>query len=267
MNLPTTAIIDGDIVAYRAAFWADTEGIEELPGRIMVDIQKWTPPSCTTVYVAMSCPRDRNYRRAFWPDYKKHRDDFKSPDSLRYAIECIYDTQDITTRCVNRLEADDLLGIMVSQGMSVGVTVDKDLRQIPGWHWNPDKEPEPVHISQEEADLKFYTQWIMGDSTDNVWGLWKVGPKKAAKILEETPKEEWDQVIMGMYEAEDWLKRPVEKTPLVSKEEFALAQARCIRILRDGDYDKDNCKIKLWSPNNLVDRNILDLSTGELINE
>ena len=259
-----TAILDGDILAYRAAFWADSEGVDELPGRIAKDIEAWTPKGCTTVYIAMSCPRDKNYRRCFWPDYKKHRDDFKSPDSLRYAIECIYDSQDITTRCVNRLEADDLLGIMVSGEQCIGVTVDKDLRQIPGWHWNPDKEIEPVLISQEQADLQFYTQWIMGDSTDNIWGLWKVGPKKAAKILETTPKDQWDSVIYSLYLEEDWLKRPVEKTPLVSKEEFAIAQARCVRILRTGDYDKDTCQITLWSPNNRVDRNILDLNTGEI---
>lgn len=251
------AILDGDIIAYRAAFWADVEGIDELPGRIKKDLEAWTPPDVSKVYVAMSCPRSNNYRRDFWPRYKQHRDDFKSPDSMSVAIETIYSLAE--TRCVDRLEADDLIGMLVSSGRAIGVTVDKDLRQVPGWHWNPDKEPEPVQVSQEDADFYFYQQWMTGDTTDNIWGLWKVGPAKAKKVLSATPKEDWDQVIMTMYQEEDWAKRPEEKRPLeMFREEFALSQARCVRILRDGDYNKDTGEIRLWSPNNKGIRDILE---------
>lgn len=267
MNKPTEVILDGDIIAYRSAFWADSEGIDELPGRIQQDIKNWTPQGVNTVYIAMSCPRSHNFRRMFWPAYKQHRDDFKSPDSMEYALECIYNTKDVTVRCVNHLEADDLIGMLVSEGRAIGVTVDKDLRQIPGWHWNPDKEPEPVQVSGEEADKYFYQQWMTGDTTDNIWGLWKVGPAKAKKVLDNTPQEAWDQVIMTMYEDEDWAKRPENKRPLeMYRKEFALAQARCVRILRSGDYDKETNQINLWGPNNLAVRNILDLNKG-VINE
>jgi hypothetical protein len=259
MNKPNEAILDGDILAYRAAFWADQEGIDALQERIDQDIRNWTPPGMDKVYIAMSCPREKNYRRLFWSEYKKHREDVKPPDSMKYALECIYDTQ-LTTRCVDRLEADDLIGMLVSEGRCIGVTVDKDLRQIPGWHWNPDKEPESVLVSQEDADTYFYQQWITGDSTDNIWGLWKFGPAKAKKVLENNPKETWDSVIMDLYHNEDWGKRPDNKIPEgMTREEFALAQARCVRILRNGDYNKETQQISLWSPNNLTDRNILDL--------
>jgi hypothetical protein len=46
------------------------------------------------------------------------------------------------------------------------------------------------------------------------------------------------------------------------RKDFALAQARCVRILRDGDYNKDNNTINLWCPNNHGVRNILDLDKG-----
>jgi 5'-3' exonuclease len=263
MNKPTEAILDGDIIAYRAAFWADQEGIDYLPERISKDIANWTPQNMEQVYIAMSCPRETNYRRSFWPNYKKHREDFKPPDSMKYAIECIYNSN-ITVRCVNRLEADDLIGMLVSDGRCIGVTVDKDLRQIPGWHWNPDKETDPILVSQEDADRFFYQQWITGDTTDNIWGLWKFGPAKAKKILDSHPRETWDTAIMELYASENWDKRPEDKVPEeMTREEFALSQARCVRILRNGDYNKETKQITLWSPNNLTVRNILDLSEGE----
>lgn len=265
---PNEAILDGDIIAYRAAFWADSEGIDELPTRIAQDIKNWTPDGVDTVYLAMSCPRTHNFRRMFWPAYKQHRDDFKSPECMSIALETIYTVPDVTVRCVNNLEADDLIGMLVSEGRAIGVTVDKDLRQIPGWHWNPDKEPEPIQVSEEEANKYFYQQWMTGDTTDNIWGLWKVGPAKAKKVLDNTPQEAWDQVIMTMYEDEDWAKRPENKRPLeMYRKEFALAQARCVRILRTGDYDKNTHSIKLWSPNNHAVRNILDLEKGVITDE
>jgi hypothetical protein len=156
--------------------------------------------------------------------------------------------QSTSTRCVDRLEADDLIGMMVSSGKAIGITVDKDLRQVPGWHWNPDKETEPVLVSQEDADKFFYQQWMTGDSTDNIWGLWKVGPAKAKKVLDSNPREEWEQVILKMYEEEDWDKRPENKRPTLDRTEFALSQARCVRILRDGDYNKETKEISLWTP-------------------
>lgn len=264
MKKPTEVILDGDIIAYRAAFWADAEGIEDIPQRIAQDIKNWTPSGCDGVYIAMSCPRSKNYRRVFWPEYKRHREDFKTPDSMPYVLEEIYRSFSLP-RCVNHLEADDLIGMLVSSGKAIGVTVDKDLRQVPGWHWNPDKEDEPVEVTKEDANHYFYQQWMTGDTTDNIWGLWKVGPVKAKKILENTPIELWDQTIMDMYQEEDWAKRPENKRPLeMTRAQFAISQARCVRILQDGDYDVKTNNINLWCPNNHGVRNILDLDKGEI---
>lgn len=248
MDIPTTAILDGDIIAYKSAFWADQEGIDELPAKLELEISRWIPQGVQNVIVALSCPRKANFRRDFWPIYKEHRSAFKSPDSLTYAIELIWE-QNKVVRCVDKLEADDLIGIMVSGERAIGVSIDKDLRQIPGWHWNPDKEFSPTHVSLEAADRFFYSQWITGDSTDNVFGLWKHGPAKATSILEANEPAAWDSIIMDLYLNEDWERRPDNRKPDMTKEAFALAQARCVRILRSGDYDEESKEIKLWSPN------------------
>lgn len=246
------AIIDGDILAYRIAFWADTEGLDVVEDRIKTDLEAWTPKECTKVMVAFSCPREVNFRRSFWPLYKKHREDKKSPDCMKYVIESMYDicsSTSLDTHCIDKLEADDIIGMLVSRDeKTIGVTIDKDLRQIPGYHWNPDKEPEPVFIDKGTANRNFYLQWMMGDSTDNIWGLWKFGPKKAMKVVDSIPESDICSTILALYENEDWSKRPETKKPSMSKAEFALAQARCVRILRFGDYDKKTKTVNLWTP-------------------
>ena len=103
-------------------------------------------------------------------------------------------------------------------------------------------------ISQEDADRFFYQQWMTGDSTDNIWGLWRVGAKTADKILDAYEREEWDELILNKYMSENWDRRPLGKTPSIPREDFALSQARCVRILRDGDYNSDTKEVSLWSP-------------------
>lgn len=82
-------------------------------------------------------------------------------------------------------EADDRLGIEATKypGGSVVCSIDKDLLQIPGRHYNFVSKEE-VTISPKEAWLNFYGQVISGDSTDNVPGLTGYGPVKARKALE-----------------------------------------------------------------------------------
>ena len=114
MKKPKTAVLDGDILVYKAAFWADMEGIDELPDRLKYDVKKWTPKGCKPV-LAFSCPRSQNFRKRFWPDYKAHRDDTMQPDSKDYAVEIIVDGFDVVE--YPQLEADDIMGIEASAGM------------------------------------------------------------------------------------------------------------------------------------------------------
>tara|TARA_R100000152_G_C6778385_1_gene209017 strand:+ start:2165 stop:2947 length:783 start_codon:yes stop_codon:yes gene_type:complete len=243
MTIPNLAIIDGDIIAYRAAFWADVEGIEELESRLQQDIDNWTPSDCSEVLVALSCKRKNNFRKDFWSSYKEHRNSVSSPESLGYCKELLWDMFDSIEE--PRLEADDLMGIYISKGDAIGITIDKDLRTIPGYHWNPDKEKNPVHVTEEEADFFFHQQWMQGDSTDGIPGLWRVGPKKAIKFINSIIEEDGD-VIEAIFNEYDTEKRPNELE--MDTYDFALSMARCVRILRDGEYDFETKEIKLWEP-------------------
>lgn len=63
-------------------------------------------------------------------------------------------------------------------------TIDKDLLNTPGWNYNFVKK-EMTFITEEQADLNFYSQLISGDMTDNIPGLFQItGTKALAKYFE-----------------------------------------------------------------------------------
>jgi DNA polymerase-1 len=134
------------------------------------------------------------------------------------------------------------MGMMASSGKAIAVTIDKDLRSVPGWHWNPDKEEAPVLVDEALADRNFYTQWLTGDSTDNVPGIWKLGPKKAAALLDSTPPQNWPALVLATYEQKK------DKDGNNYNLDYAISQAICVRILRDGEYNKEDKTIRMYQP-------------------
>lgn len=62
-------------------------------------------------------------------------------------------------------------------------TRDKDLDNVPGWHygWEAGKQKEKPLWFQDivSATRWFYTQLILGDSVDNILGIFGMGPKSA----------------------------------------------------------------------------------------
>lgn len=112
-------------------------------------------------------------------------------------------------------EADDACSVVAYRGYianpysptTVCVSVDKDLRNTPGNHFNPDKDEEPQLITMAEANRSFYQQLLKGDkSVDNIpgcqglsksiaekYGLRKIatiGDKGAEALLADCDSEE-----------------------------------------------------------------------------
>jgi hypothetical protein len=88
---------------------------------------------------------------------------------------------------VTDLEADDAVGIMAeacnnSDEPFVIATGDKDLDQIPGIHYNFQKE-RLYNVGLEESVRFFFYQVLTGDATDSIDGLPGMGPAKANKVL------------------------------------------------------------------------------------
>lgn len=89
------------------------------------------------------------------------------------------------------LEADDYIGLeatayqnSTTSPIPVICTIDKDLDQIPGLHFNFVKE-ELYEVSEEDAHKFYLEQLLTGDNVDNIKGIHGMGPVKARKLLEE----------------------------------------------------------------------------------
>lgn len=232
-----TALIDADVIAYTCAAWAHGSMADqlELTERVEAMLDDWTRRAfCTKRLICFSCPREDNFRKDAYPLYKSHRT-VDPPAMLPLAREVSAEAGPVVRR--NRIEADDILGILATNDSvdnPVMVTVDKDLRQIPGWHFNPNKEDFPVRTTEVEADWVFYQQWLTGDSTDGFGGIKGIGPAKATKIL--NGGEDWLMEVLRAYRDAGYTA------------DQAIAQARCARILRAGDWDSEKQAPIPWTP-------------------
>ena len=110
------------------------------------------------------------------------------------------------------MEADDLLGIAQSASLKASTmdnpgtiicSIDKDLDQIPGWHYNFVDEKR-YWIGEYDGLHNFYKQLICGDTTDNIVGIPGKGSALSSKVLfyYELPEREAElqKVILDLYE-------------------------------------------------------------------
>jgi len=241
LECPTTAILDGDILAYRASLIAETEDPSSIPIILEGMLENWLPIEAESFQMALSCSRKENYRRDIWPLYKKNRETKPEPEFLGEVRDYMRDVYD----CLEfpRIEADDIMGIHALE--SIAVTIDKDLRGVAGWHYNPFKEDYPTYVDEKEAEEFFCVQWMSGDSTDFIPGLWRIGPKRAKSFLKKWGDCNRHEKILELYCIDRY--RPKETCDL-DDEELALAMARCVRILSTGCYDHNTGEISLWCP-------------------
>jgi DNA polymerase-1 len=189
----------------------------------------------SNVVVALSCESRTYWRHSLWPAYKQQRHGGERPQSLGAVRE--YIKKQYKVYQIETLEADDVLGILSTsnrsiQGTKVIVSADKDMKQIPGLLYNPGDGKGLREVTREEADYFHLYQTLVGDSTDNYPGCPRIGDIRAKKIL-ETPT--WSSVVDAYIRA--------GKT-----EEDALVQGRVARILRSGEWDREEKKVNLWQP-------------------
>jgi len=164
---------------------------------------KW-PESIVQVYLS----GDRNFRDDVWRTrkYKGNRDQPK-PAHLRAVQDYLRDRWHARTS-VNQ-EADDDIGIDAGKEGSVVVSTDKDLDQIPGWHYNF-VSGDVYYVKEEDAEQFFWEQVIAGDSTDNIPGLPDYGLKTARKYLDlrmrtvggHGPEESYHDYVYALFQKE-----------------------------------------------------------------
>lgn len=102
-------------------------------------------------------------------------------------------------------EADDAIAIdaTVLGDQCVMISIDKDFKQIPGFHYNFVKR-QHFHVTPEDGVRFLYTQVLMGDATDNIIGVYGIGPKKAEALLKEcNTEQEMFDVCVKVFDNED----------------------------------------------------------------
>ena len=187
-------LIDSDTLAYVAAIMA--EGLDESSARYNVDeMLENVLIDCNDSDYICYLTGDNNFRYKVYPEYKANRKDMVKPTYLPVARQRLIDEYNaiVSDGC----EADDLVGVEhFKRGAEpIIVSIDKDLDQYYGWHWNP-RRKERYLVSPDDAIRFFYYQMLVGDTADNVKGVKGIGPKKAENILAncETEEEMFDTV-------------------------------------------------------------------------
>jgi 5'-3' exonuclease len=182
----TTALVDGDIVAYRCAAASETEPLEvallrasDLMNRILEETQ-------SEKYVAF-LTGSNNFRYKYNPQYKANRKDTPRPRWLQDVRE--YLVTEWQARVEDEQEADDALGIyQMANKDTIICSIDKDLLMIPGEHYDFVKSIRR-DVYNIPAIRHFYWQLIMGDRTDNVFGFDGIARQKVPKKLEHVMAE------------------------------------------------------------------------------
>lgn len=139
----------------------------------------------TSIYIT-GAGNFRKERATILP-YKGNRDPLDKPVLLPDLREYLVRRQGAVV--VDGMEADDAIGIDATRPENLGKVVvcaqDKDLRMIPGYHYNfTKKDSEVEKVSANDAWRNFFSQLLTGDTADNIPGIPGVGTKTAEKILE-----------------------------------------------------------------------------------
>ena len=191
------ALIDGDIVVYRSAASAENDDAwiaQSRADQMIQDILADVGATSYSVYLTGT----GNFRREIAPTYKANRPDNR-PEHWGAVREFLV-THHHAIVC-DGYEADDEMGIQQDKvgGTTVICSIDKDLKQIPGKHYNFVKKIADS-VSPDEG-LKFlYLQSLIGDRSDNIIGVAGLGPVKAAKALQELfTEEEWYDKCRELY--------------------------------------------------------------------
>lgn len=228
--------VDGDIILHKAChaaemeiYWGEgdwtlslnEEQAKTIAREMLEDIRLACSAKKSTIRMCFS--NGKSFRKEIYPDYKANRKNQRKPLGMKAMKRWL--SHEYKTIQYDYLEADDVMGIhMTKPGkqIKIGVSIDKDMKTIPGTHYNPDTG-ESFEITEAEADYHFYKQVLTGDSTDNYPGCPGVGPKTAEKILSQCDPDEYKNAVCETYR-----KNNVDNQ---------LQMARLARILRWEDFD------------------------------
>ena len=195
-------------------------------------INKLAADEETAHFVVVFDAPGKTFRDEIYPEYKANRD--AMPDELRVQIEPLLEAipaMGLPLIRVEGVEADDVIGTLCRQGLDAGMEVivstgDKDMAQLvtdgvtlvntmTGSQMDRDGVREKFDVWPEQI-----VDWLalVGDSSDNIPGVPKVGAKTAAKWLNEYDSAD------GIVEHADEIKGKVGESLREHIEQLRLSQ-------------------------------------------
>jgi 5'-3' exonuclease len=182
------ALIDADVVLHRVGYTTDNDEFWVAKARTDDMLDSIIGATDAAEYeLWLSDARDRTFRFELFDRYKANR---TAPRPVHYDAIKEHLIKEWGARIALGMEADDALGIAQDKGGTETVicSIDKDLMQIPGQHYNFVKEAWDC-VTKWEGLRWFYKQLLIGDISDNVEGCKGIGPIKAGKALDQISEE------------------------------------------------------------------------------
>lgn len=143
------------------------------------------------------------WRREIYPEYKRNRDQNKDEDAYKLLLNNL----DLIREVLNyypvkqmfhsEAEADDVIFALAKQYNEIDdiviISSDKDLTQILNYQDNVTIW-DPIRKKVQSSNSNILTEKaIIGDASDNIKGLWRVGPKTLEKMLLDQNK--WNEIM------------------------------------------------------------------------
>ena len=215
-------LVDADPIAYRIGFASQSKDKET--GLVTADPLSYALHSCDVWINEMledsGCGSasffltgKENFRYKVRKDYKENRRGAGAKKPIHLDQIRVYLKNKYKAKIVEGMEADDALGLVQTEGTAIA-TIDKDLLMVEGLHYNYVKR-EWKTVTHEEGERFFYQQMITGDKVDNIIGIHGMGEKKANRLLDETPREGWDEAIINLYIEKSDFHRCVQNSMLL----------------------------------------------------
>ncbi len=203
---PPLILVDGSSYLYRAYHIPQLQQLRNARGEptgaiygVLNMLRKlrndYAPEYMAVVFDA----KGKTFRHDLYKDYKANRP--QMPDDLQKQIEplhTIVKAMGLPLLCIEGVEADDIIGTLTrhaqQQGRSVLIsTGDKDMAQLVNPRVQLVNTMTNTLLDEKGVLEKFGVKpgqiidylALMGDSSDNIPGVEKVGPKTAAKWLQE----------------------------------------------------------------------------------
>ena len=257
---PLLMIMDGHAMVHRSfraistqrhltvnATGEDVTGVYGFANVFLRALSEWNPAYCAIAF-DMSAP---TFRHKKFPEYKGQRE--PTPEELRPQfgrVKQLMESFGVPVFELEGWEADDVIGTLAAQAEKLGMdsvilTGDRDTFQLisPKIKVDLASSIQDRKVYDEAALMERYSgltatqqtdfKALLGDTSDNIPGVPKVGEKTAIMLLNDY------QNLEGIYEHLEEVKRPSVKASLAEFKDRAFFNREIMTIDSDSPVELD----------------------------